>query len=120
MANASGKRAEDVAKNYLSRRGVTVVAQNVVYPFGEIDIVAEDKKYLVFIEVKYRHQLTYGYPLEAVNKNKQRKIIRAAHAYLQRYRGPLPYCRFDVLSMSGDLSDPVIEYVEDAFRVEDI
>jgi len=76
------------------------------------------KSTVVFLEVKYRKNKAFGAPFEAVSALKQRKIILAAQAYLQRHYKTLPACRFDVVSMSGDLSDPEIEHLEDAFWAE--
>ncbi|HXW52592.1 MAG TPA: YraN family protein [Myxococcota bacterium] len=119
MALETGKKAEDVAAAFLERRGLKIVAKNVVYPFGELDLVALHNKTLVFVEVKYRHTLSYGFPEESITRSKQRKVALAAEAFLQKYQGPLPYCRFDVISMWGNLGDPVIEHIEDAFCLED-
>lgn len=117
MSIKIGKEAEDVAASYLSEQGLKVVARNIRYRFGEIDIIAFDKKTLVFVEVKHRYDNSLGEPYLAVNKGKQRKIILAAKAYLQKIPGPMPDCRFDVISMVGDLSNPKIEHFTDAFRV---
>jgi|SRR5579871_4880262 len=118
MAVKVGKKAEDVAASFLERQGIRILAKNVVYPFGELDLVGQDKKTLVFVEVKYRYSVAYGFPMEAVTRGKQKKIVMAAKAFLQKYRGPMPFCRFDVISMWGNLSDPVIEHIKDAFWAE--
>jgi putative endonuclease len=119
MTGSIGKKAEDVAAAYLEKYGMVILAKNVMYPFGELDLVALDKKVLVFIEVKYRYSLAFGFPLEAVSRAKQKKIILAAKAYLQKRKCEEPRCRFDVVSLWGDLKNPVIDHIEDAFWVED-
>lgn len=115
MALIIGKTAEACAAHYLIERGYRVVAQNVRYPFGELDIVAHHKETLVFCEVKYRKTSDYGSPFEAVGRQKQKKIILAAKAYLTQNHKTLPACRFDVIAVEGDLNHPVIEHLEDAF-----
>lgn len=114
-----GRTAEDVVLNYLKRRGFTIIARNVSFPFGELDLVASLKGTMVFIEVKYRKNNAFGFPYEAVSQKKQRKIILAAKAFLKDRPGAMPHCRFDVISLSGDLTTPSIEHIEDAFWVED-
>ena len=119
MGKTVGRWAEDVAREFLVRKGFTIVARNVSYPFGEIDVVAKDDDILVFVEVKYRKSEIFGAPFEAVTSAKQKKIIRAALAFLQNYQRE-PFCRFDVISVTGDLAAPSIEHICDAFCLEDI
>lgn len=115
MAINAGLRAEEAVAAYLDKKGFRVLKRNVRYPFGELDIVAEHERTLVFVEVKYRQKLSYGSPFEAVSLSKQRKIILAAKAYLQEHHASMPACRFDVVSLSGDLNDPLIDHIADAF-----
>lgn len=72
----------------------------------------------VFVEVKHRRSQAFGEPYEAVTKSKQKKIILAANAYLQKFRNNIPTCRFDVVSLVGDLKNPLIEHISDAFLAE--
>jgi putative endonuclease len=115
MAKSIGAIAENSVAHYLTKRGYQVIGKNVTYPFGELDLVLRHQQTLVFCEVKYRKNQFYGAPFEAVTRAKQKKIILAAKAYLQKHHTSLPACRFDVVSLSGDLSNPVIEHIEDAF-----
>lgn len=70
---------------------------------GEIDIVAKDGKYLVFVEVKYRASTRSGDPLESVDLRKQRRICRAARYYLMRHQLDMDTpCRFDVAAIRKD------------------
>lgn len=116
---AIGQAAENFAAAYLQSQGYTILAQNVSYPFGELDIIARDAETLVFIEVKHRHNVGFSAPYEAVTPAKQRKIIRAAQAWLQKWPDLAPLCRFDVISLVGDLKRPTIEHLTDAFMAED-
>jgi putative endonuclease len=113
-----GQEAESLAAAYLAKRGYSIVAKNVRFPFGELDIIARDREILVFVEVKHRRNSVFGMPFEAVTKAKQRKIILAAHAYLKQY-SLQPLCRFDIISLTGDLKKPLIEHMSDAFCLED-
>ena len=94
-----GKKYEDIACKYLTSIGFIIVETNYFTKFGEIDIIAKDNDYLVFIEVKYRFDKTYGYGYESVNKYKQYHIIKTANFYI--YSKKINYnskIRFDVLS----------------------
>ena len=71
-----GKQKEELAAEFLVRRGVKIIDKNYACKVGEIDLIGLDNGYLVFVEVKYRKNTAYGYPEEAVSKNKRRKIIR--------------------------------------------
>lgn len=110
-----GRLAEDKAAEYLSNKGFKIIEKNVSFSFGELDLVALENKILVFVEVKYRRSSDFGWPMDAVSRAKQRKIVLAAKAYLQRRAGPLPACRFDVVSLGGDLKAPAIDHIIDAF-----
>lgn len=118
MAITIGKRAEASVAVYLAKKGLKLLAQNVTYRFGELDLVMQDGDTVVFVEVKYRKNSDFGSPFEAVTKAKQRKIINAARAFLKKYRDE-PVCRFDVVAVSGDLANPIYEHINDAFFVEE-
>lgn len=115
MAKRIGAEAEEFAAQYLVNQGFKILEKNLSFAFGELDLVALDKKTLVFVEVKYRRHLDFGYPYESVGKSKQKKIILAAKAYLARYK-VLPFCRFDIISLHGDLASPKVEHIIDAFQ----
>ena len=104
---------EKTAAKYLERKGFYILERNFCSRFGEIDIIAKDGGYLVFIEVKYRMDDSCGSPLEAVDGKKQRKICRTASYFCLRqgYADTTP-CRFDVIAMEGDGS---ILHLENAF-----
>ncbi len=95
---AAGAEYERKAAQYLQSLGYQVIAKNFRCRLGEIDMIAKDKEYLVFIEVKYRANTHLGHPLEAVHVRKQRTICKAAAFYTQRYGiSDQQPCRFDVL-----------------------
>ena len=81
-----GRQGENAASDWLIKNGYTVTARNYTSPHGEIDIIAEDEKYIVFVEVKYRknsvHLSKYGRPVRAVTSAKKQHIISAVKHYL--------------------------------------
>lgn len=94
---AVGADYELKAAQYLETLGYQVIGRNFRCRTGEIDLIARDGEYLVFVEVKYRSGGQMGEPLEAVGIRKQQKICRTASYYCLRHRiGPQQPCRFDV------------------------
>ncbi len=117
MSRLLGKSSENQAALFLEKLGFKIIARNVTFAFGELDLVAKDGETLVFVEVKHRRDVSFGMPFEAVTKSKQRKIIKAAQAFLQKI-SPTPDCRFDVISMVGAAGTLEIEHIKDAFWAE--
>ena len=66
-----GLKGEDIAAKYLEKHKYKVIERNFACRFGEIDIIAQDGKFIVFIEVKRRKSLKFGRPCEAVDLKKQ-------------------------------------------------
>ncbi len=94
-----GEIGEEVAANFLRRKGVAIRARNFRVKNGEIDIIGDEEGTLLFVEVKTRTGEYYGRAAGAVNFRKQQKIIAAAQIYLQRENlGHCP-CRFDVIEV---------------------
>jgi putative endonuclease len=94
-----GQEGERAAAAYLAARGYRIVARNVRFRAGEIDLVAEEGGFLVFVEVKTRRGRGFGSPAEAVTAEKRRRLIRLASIYLAHMGGEAPPCRFDVVSV---------------------
>jgi len=94
-----GQEWERLAEKHLRKAGYEIRARNFRTHVGEIDFVAQDGNILCFVEVKGRHGTGFGLPEEAVNAEKQRRIFRAAQAYLQQERLEETMCRFDVVSI---------------------
>lgn len=109
---STGEYYEETAVKMLEKNGVQILARNFRCRAGEIDIIARDEEYLVFIEVKYRNNGTSGLPEEAVNVNKQKKIVHTAKFYLCRYdqSEDIPI-RFDVIAFL----DKQCRWYKDAF-----
>jgi putative endonuclease len=95
-----GKLGEQIALKYLLKNNYHLVTKNFYTRFGEIDIIALDKKLneLVFIEVKARNSDYYGYPEDAIDYYKFNKLTKTAQLYLARYNINSAY-RFDCLSL---------------------
>ena len=93
-----GDACEGYAKEYLEKNGVEVILTNFYCREGEIDIVAREEEYTVFVEVKARKSTLFGMPCEAVTKAKQKKLIMAAQRYLEQNEDETPV-RFDVIEM---------------------
>lgn len=109
---STGSRYEETATAFLEQNGFRILEQNYRNRTGEIDIIAREGQYLVFVEVKYRRDGSCGFPEEAVDSRKQHKIRRTASCYLygKGYGDSTP-CRFDVVSIVGDR----ISLIRDAF-----
>lgn len=97
-----GKEKELAAAEYLAGRGYRILEHNFFCRAGEIDLIAREGSYLVFIEVKYRKNGAFGSPEEAVTKGKQRVIAEVARYYLLKNGYPQnTLCRFDVVAIAG-------------------
>lgn len=94
-----GKKGEKIARQYLERKEYTIIETNFTSKQGEIDIIAQDKDELVFIEVKTRTNEIYGKPIEAVNVQKQKHIINTAKYYLYANHLENVFVRFDVIEV---------------------
>jgi putative endonuclease len=110
-----GRKGEELARRHLERHGYRILTCNYRVRFGEIDLVAEEKGTLVFVEVKTRTTITHGHPLEAVTVAKQRQLARVALHYLCCEPRETPI-RFDVVSvLLGKNRPPTIEITRNAF-----
>lgn len=99
----TGTWYEQKAAEYLKCQGLVILAHNYRCRFGEIDLIARDGRYVVFVEVKYRRNGSSGVSHEAVTPAKQRVISRVAQFYLTvKYNSVDVPCRFDVVGIDGD------------------
>ena len=96
-----GAEYEKVAGEYLKSCGYEILEYNFRCRAGEVDIIARDREYLVFCEVKYRSKAVMRHPLEAVGFHKQQVISRCALWYLTLRQLTGALCRFDVVSIEG-------------------
>ena len=98
-----GSSYEGLAADFLKKQGLRILEMNYRIRSGEIDIIAEDNKFLVFVEVKYRKNSSAGHPEEAVNMNKIRQICKVSDHYrLYKKISPSRACRYDVVAIEGE------------------
>lgn len=98
-----GCAGETVAAAYLEQKGIRILVQNFRCRFGEIDIIAKEKDVFIIVEVKTRTDKKQGYPCEAVDKKKQRKICRTFDYFRMRYHlDDYVPIRFDVIEVDRD------------------
>ena len=83
--NTLGEQGEAAAVAYLIQHGYTIIKRNWRYRHEEIDIIAETADHLAFVEVKTRSSSSYGSPSEFITKSKQKHLISAANAYVEKY-----------------------------------
>lgn len=110
-----GRQGEELAARHLEQRGYAILARNYRTPLGELDLIARDRRHLLFIEVKTRRSAAFGTPAEAVGAHKQRQILRAAQWYLVAARYPELQPRFDVIAVIVGPGEPVITHIPNAF-----
>lgn len=112
--NEIGQSGELLASTYLSQSGYKIRETNWRHGHDEVDIIAENESFIVFVEVKTRKNNNYGRPEEFVTRQKQRFLIRAADAYMSR-NSLDKEARFDIISvvLQGQMSEVV--HITDAF-----
>ncbi|MBE5935296.1 MAG: YraN family protein [Lachnospiraceae bacterium] len=110
-----GNQYEDIAVDYLIKQGYKILERNFYSRHKEIDIIARDKQYIVFVEVKYRKDDSKGSALESISYRKKMNIIKSAKFYLYKhYYGRDIPVRFDVVC----IQDEDISLIKDAFWIE--
>ena len=108
-----GNDFEKLAANYLKEQGMLILKQNFYCKMGEVDIIAKDGDYLVFVEVKYRKTAKKGAAVEAVGFNKMRKISRVADYYMYSHRlSAVTNVRFDVVA----IEEGHLKHIKNAFE----
>lgn len=97
-----GRNGETAAAAFLEKQGVRILLCNYRCPFGEIDLIGKEGETFLMIEVKMRNGRTQGYPCEAVNQQKQRKICRTYDHFRMKYQlDEYVPVRFDVVEVDG-------------------
>jgi len=112
--NILGNKGEDAAANFLTNIGYKIKARNWRFGKLEIDIIAETKDFIVFVEVKSRSGTYFEQPFQAVTKKKQKFIIKAANGYIDKFEIDLE-ARFDIISIVEQDNKFEINHIEDAF-----
>ena len=114
-----GDLGEEAALKYLIQNGYEILDRNFRTRYGEIDIIGKDKDYIAFIEVKSRKDFLHGLPCEAVNANKQHRIVRMALLYIAKNNLHNSNFRFDVVeTVINDSDIKYIRLIKDAFQVD--
>ena len=117
---ALGVFGEDAACAYLKRHGFRIIQRNFSCRMGEIDIIAADRRWLVFAEVKLRKNADFGTAAEFVTPAKQRRVIMAAQLWLVQHKTALQP-RFDVIEVYAPQGlstvKPKINLIEDAYQL---
>ncbi|UCC41051.1 MAG: YraN family protein [Candidatus Aminicenantes bacterium] len=113
---ALGRSGEEVALQYLEKNKYRIIARSFRMFRGEIDIIAYDRKTLVFVEVKTRKSRAFGSPEESVNLSKQRQIQKIALGFLAKNNLQNIECRFDVISLLfAENEGYSIQHIKNAF-----
>lgn len=110
-----GTLGEEQAAKTLKREGYRIIETNFRTRFGEIDIIAEEKGCLVFVEVKKRNTDTFGDPFHAINARKRQHMIKSALFYMKRHNCFNRPVRFDVVGIEKDR----VTIIRNAFVVEE-
>lgn len=110
-----GELGEQQAASYLQRKGYRILARKFRAKTGEIDIICGERDTVIFVEVKTRRSTIYGFPAEAVNLQKQRKIINTAWCYLTMNRMTSSPLRFDILEVLILKEEVRINHIKNAF-----
>lgn len=112
----TGLRGEIAAAEFLGKQGYTIIGSNFHTRFGEIDLIARDGEYIVFVEVRSLSRTSFCTPVETINQNKVNRIIHSAQEYLSENDLSDHPVRFDVVEVihSKD-SKPQINLIRNAF-----
>jgi putative endonuclease len=115
--NTLGQLGENSAAKYLKRHHYSIVETNYACRLGEIDIIAKNKEYLLFVEVKQRNKDSIAMPREFVDLKKQQRIISTAQLYLSTHLTNLQP-RFDVIEVYTENNKiKSIKHLENAFSL---
>lgn len=117
--NLAGAWGESLAAEYLRKKRYEIVGAGFRCRFGEIDLIAQNRKYLVFVEVKLRRDAKFAMAREYVDARKQERLRTTASIYLSQHPTELQP-RFDVIEiyapLGTDTPKPKINHLEDAFQ----
>lgn len=114
-----GKLGEKLAQKFLKKRGYRIRETNFHWRRGEIDIVAQQKDYLVFVEVRTKSSLDFGTPEESITQSKKEKLIALALAYINAHQNLPPLWRIDVVAVEVDQKGKArrIELIQNAIEL---
>ncbi|WAM34733.1 YraN family protein [Caldicellulosiruptor morganii] len=112
-----GNNGEEIAVEFLKKMGYEILHRNFRCRFGEVDIIAKHGDVVVFVEVKTRKSLKFGYPSEAVTRTKQKHLKKVAEYFSQRRDAKDCMFRFDVVEIYMNARNEVIDIniIQNAF-----
>lgn len=123
-----GSAAEEAACTFLEKNGLTLITKNFTTldasgkKNGEIDLIMQDKHYLVFVEVKMRNDTAFGDAIEVISPQKKSRLVRTATCFLvNNHKFNYTYCRFDVIGITpctAEHNHNRITWIKDAFQVQ--
>ena len=113
LSKQTGDAWESQARRWLERHGLRFIAANARERGGEIDLITRDGAVIVFVEVRYRRNASYGDAAASVTPQKQQRLLKAARLWLSRQNGSFDTvdCRFDVVAFTGN----DIQWLKNAF-----
>lgn len=113
-----GARQEQLAASYLQARGLILLQANFSCRLGEIDLIMQDGKTLVFVEVRYRRSTRFGSAVETVDRRKQQKLRCCARFFLASHGlTEKSVCRFDIIGITPAPRQQIeINWIRDAFH----
>jgi putative endonuclease len=112
-----GREGEDLAARFLKKQGYRILERNFSTRSGEIDLIALHDGAVVFVEVKTRTSNAFGAPELAVNPRKQRRMVKAALAYIKQRKLHQVPCRFDVVAITAS-AEQKVEHIRNAFEMD--
>lgn len=115
ITQEKGSYSESKACDFLISKGLKLMTRNYNCKHGEIDLIMQDKDFIVFVEVRYRNNDDYGGSLASIRPSKISKLKRAAtHYLLSENKYDKVSCRFDVVALSSNQQNPHIEWIQNA------
>jgi putative endonuclease len=112
---AKGTEGENLAAQFLEKKGYSILERNYRFDRGEIDLVAKEGQELVFVEVKSRRSHAYGAPEESVTPAKEAQLKKVAEGYLYEHNIENQSCRFDIVTITYHRGSPVLRLIHNAF-----
>ncbi len=117
LPTSIGKKAEDIALKYLTKKGLSLITRNYRSRWGELDLIMQDSETLVFVEVRSRTHSNYSSAAASIDFRKQQKLAKTALIYLQQFSTP-PNARFDVIALDRQSAQSTqdIKWIRNAFE----
>lgn len=110
-----GNKGEKIAAEYLEKQGFVIVCRNYRCLLGEIDLVAREGNYLVFVEVRTRYSKRFGSPAESITFQKEKRLRNLASYYIKNEVGRELPCRFDLVGIENQGGSVKIEHIKGLF-----